>query len=571
MTNIPESAQLGPIVRDAHPTMLPAEAVLEAEACLQCGGPCAAAPCVKACPAGIDIPGFINDIAHERPVDAARKIFSDNILGGTCSRVCPVEVLCQGSCVLLKEGRRAIQIGRLQRFATDAALDLGEPVVRRGAAQRKESIAVIGAGPAGLGCAAELAQAGFQVTIYEARDFPGGLVTRGIAPYKQQYKPLPEELAQIRSLGVEVRFGVTVGKDISVEELRAKHQAIFLGIGLGDDMPARIPGENLPGVWDSLRFIEELKLGAAGSLRVGPRVAVMGGGNTAIDVAREAAMLWASEVTSGNTAIDVSRQARMLGARDVMMLYRRSESEMPAFAHEVRAAKREGVRIVPLVAPTEFLGTDRVTGVRCVRMRLGAPDASGRPRPEPIPGSEFIIEVDTVIKAIGQKPHSELLKLFGVEMNGSVVRVAGDLHTNVPGVYAGGDCINGGSTVVQAVSDGRRAAQAIARRLLGESVPPRERIAPARVEVGEGTIRHYQADYRLTTAPKLCKGCNVCVTSCPAQTLALDSANHIEVKDPNTCVFCGLCEARCPDFAIWIVKGDAPRSRSKTMQEAAAS
>ncbi|MBL9119070.1 MAG: FAD-dependent oxidoreductase [Phycisphaerae bacterium] len=571
MTNIPEVPQLGPNLHDAHPPMLPAEAVLEAEACLQCGGPCAAAPCVRACPAGIDIPGFIHDIAEHQPVEAARKIFADNILGGTCARVCPVQVLCEGSCVLLKEGRRAIQIGRLQRHATDAALDVAEPLVHRGAVQRKESVAVIGAGPAGLGCAAELAQRGFQVTIYESRDYPGGLITRGIAPYKQQYKPLPEELMQIRALGVDVRFGVTVGREITVDELRSRHQAIFLGVGMGDDMPAKIPGENLPGVWESLKFIEELKLGNPGSLHVGPRVAVIGGGNTAIDVAREAAMLWTTEVTSGNTAVDVSRQARMLGAREVMMLYRRSESEMPAFAHEITAAKDEGVRIVPLVAPIEFLGHDRVTGVRCIRMRLGAPDASGRPRPEPIPGSEFTLEVETVIKAIGQKPHSELLALFGVEMKGSVVRTGDEMETSAPGVFAGGDCINGGSTVVQAVSDGRKAAKAIARFLLGQAPPRVKATAPARVESEEGTIRHFQLDYRLTTAPKLCKGCNVCVTSCPTHTLKLDSVNQIEVKDPNTCVFCGLCEARCPDFAIWIVKGEAPRARPVELEEVAAS
>jgi dihydropyrimidine dehydrogenase (NAD+) subunit PreT len=567
VTNIPEVAQLGPNLQDAHPPMLEAEAVLEAEACLQCGGPCAAAPCTRACPAGIDIPGFIRDIAEHRPLDAARKIFADNILGGTCSRVCPVQVLCEGSCVLLKEGRRAIEIGRLQRHATDAALDLGEPQVHRVGPERSESVAVIGAGPAGLGCAAELAQRGFRVTVYEARDYPGGLITRGIAPYKQQYKPLPEELMQIRALGVEVRFGVRVGKDISVAELRSKHQAIFLGVGMGDDMPAKIPGEDLPGVWESLRFIEQLKLGDPGTLHVGPRVAVIGGGNTAIDVAREAAMLWTSEVTSGNTAIDVSRQARMLGAREVMMLYRRSEAEMPAFAHEVSAAKDEGVRIVPLVAPLEFLGRERVTGVRCIRMRLGEPDASGRPRPEPIPGSEYIIQVETVIKAIGQKPHSELFSLFGVELKGSVVRVNDEMRTNVADVFAGGDCINGGATVVQAVSDGRRAGRSIARFLLSSPAPNRRGVVPARIERQDGQIRHFQADYRLTTAPKLCKGCNVCVTSCPTHTLKLDSASHIEVNDPNTCVFCGLCEARCPDFAIWIVKGEAPRARAAVHEE----
>ena len=287
MITIPSSSLLGPVSRDAHPTMEDSAAVIEAEACLQCGGPCTSAPCVGACPAGIDIPGFIHDIAQGRPVDAAARIFADNILGGTCARVCPVEVLCEGSCVLLKEGRRAIQIGRLQRYATDRGLDNAAMVVApRPSQRRRESIGVIGAGPAGLACAAELAQLGYHVVVYEARDFPGGLVTRGIAPYKQQYRPLPEEVEQIRHLGVQLRFGVSIGKDITIEHLRQTHSAIFLGVGMGDDMPAKVPGEWLPGVWESLKFIEALKLGPTGGLRIGRRVAIIGGGNTAIDVAR---------------------------------------------------------------------------------------------------------------------------------------------------------------------------------------------------------------------------------------------------------------------------------------------
>ncbi len=562
MSHVPAASLLGPISRDAHPALSDAEAVLEAEACLMCGGPCTGAPCVGACPAGIDIPGFIKDIAEGRPLEAAAKIFEDNILGGTCARVCPVEVLCQGSCVLLKEGRRPIQIGRLQRYATDKALDAGVRVVAaRSAQKRRESVGVIGAGPAGLSCAAELAKRGYRVLVYEYRDFPGGLVTRGIAPYKQQYRPLPEELEQIKSLGVQVRFGVRVGADLSIEQLRAQHDAIFVGCGMGDDMAAKLPGEWLPGVWESLKFIEALKLGPAGGLSIGKRVAIIGGGNTAIDVAREALMLGASEVTSANTAVDVARQAVMLGAAEVNVLYRRGEADMPAFAHEVTAAKREGVKLITQVAPVEFVGTDRVSGVKCVRMRLGAPDASGRPRPEPIPGSEFVVEADTVVKAIGQKPQRELCEALGLELKGSVVAVDGEMRTGVAGIYAGGDCINGGSTVVQAVRDGRKAALAIDRALAGTVRTTGPRRDEPRVESDSGVMKHYQGDYRLTTAPKLCKGCNVCVTGCPTSTLKLDGANRIEVTDAGTCVFCGLCEARCPDFAIWVVRGSEERAR----------
>lgn len=562
VSTVPSASLLGPISRDAHPRMTEGEAVLEAEACLYCGGPCTSAPCVGACPAGIDIPGFIKDIAQGRPVDAATKIFADNILGGTCARVCPVEVLCQGSCVLLKEGRRAIQIGRLQRYATDHAIESGASVVKGPAvAKRRESVGIVGAGPAGLACAAELAKLGYRVVVYEARDFPGGLVTRGIAPYKQQYKPLPEEVEQIRALGVQLRFGVRVGTDITIEQLREHHQALFLGCGMGDDMPAKIPGEWLPGVWESLKFIEALKLGPAGGLGVGKRVAIIGGGNTAIDVAREAVMLKNAEASSANTAVDVARQAVMLGAREVVMLYRRSEADMPAFAHEIAAAKREGVQIMPQVAPVEFVGDSCVTGVKCVRMRLGAPDASGRGRPEPIPGSEFVVEADTVIKAIGQKPHTELFTALGVSMKGSTVVIDDDMKTSVAGLYAGGDCVNGGSTVVQAVRDGRKAARSIDRAIGGTERTSVPDTPPARIEQDNGTIKHFQGDYRLTTAPKLCKGCNVCVTGCPSHILKLDSSNHIQVTDASACVFCGLCEARCPDFAIWIVRGATERAR----------
>lgn len=563
MNTIPNASLLGPVSRDAHPTMTDTEAVLESEACLQCGGPCNAAPCVGACPAGIDIPGFIKDIAEGRPVDAASKIFADNILGGTCARVCPVEVLCQGHCVLLKEGRRAIQIGRLQRYATDKGLEAGTAVAKPHPDQKRtESVGVIGAGPAGLACAAELARLGYRVVVYESRDFPGGLVTRGIAPYKQQYRPLPEEVEQIQRLGVQLRFGVSIGKHVSAAQLREQHDAVFIGVGMGEDMPAKIPGEYLPGVWESLKFIEALKLNPEGGLKIGSRVAVIGGGNTAIDVAREALMLGhAAERATLNTAVDVARQAVMLGATSVAMLYRRSEADMPAFPHEVAAAKREGVELITQVAPVEFVGTDRVTGVKCVRMRLGPPDASGRPRPEPIPDSEFVVEADTVIKAIGQKPLTELFGALGVQLKGNTVKVDAEMRTSVPGFFAGGDCINGGSTVVQAVREGRKAALAIHRSLAGTAKPPAAGKPTPRLEIDSATIKHYQDDYRLTTAPKLCKGCNICVTSCPTNTLKLDDASHIVVKDVSTCVFCGLCEARCPDFAIWIQRGTSARVR----------
>lgn len=518
----------------AHPPLSEREALVESQACLQCGGPYAPAPCVTGCPAGIDIPGFIRDVAQGRPVDAARKIFTENILGGSCARVCPVEVLCQGRCVLQREGRRPIQIGRLQRFATDRAFEEGEaPTPGPSRCKREQSVGVIGAGPSGLACSAELARMGYAVTVYERRRLPGGLITHGIAPYKQQTDPLPQEVESIRRLGVRFRFGVSVGRDVTVEQLRRTHQAVFLGVGMGADLMTGIPGEELSGVWESLRFIEALKLGQSDELDPGPRVAVIGGGNTAIDVAREAVLL---------------------GAADVQVLYRRTEAQMPAYAHEIAAAKREGVKIVPLVAPLEFLGWERVRGVRCIRMELGPPDASGRPRPVPIEGSEFVHEADTVIVAIGQAPHDDLVKHVGVGLRHGAISVSDDMQTDIPWCFAGGDCTNGGATVVEGVRDGKRAARAIDRFLSGQSAPPAVAPPPGRVEEDDGTHRHYQGEYRLTTAPALCKGCSVCVTGCPSGTLTLNGAGRISVKDINTCVFCGLCEARCPDFAIWVVK-----------------
>jgi len=396
---------------------------------------------MDACPARVPVPQFIRAIREGRPEEAARLIFEANILGGSCARVCPVEELCEGACVLTKEGRRAVSIGRLQRYATDIALSHQMNFFAR-PAWKPQSIGVIGAGPAGLACAAELAKLGYEVVVYESRPEPGGLVTSAIAPYKQRKDPLPTEVAMIERLGVKLRYGVTVGKDISVEELERRHQAIFLGVGLGADTKARIPGEELPGVWDSLKFIEQIKSGRLP--KIGPTIAVIGGGNTAIDVAREAVRL---------------------GATNVMVLYRRTEDQMPAFKHEVKAARKEGVHFYWLTAPVRLLGDGKVRQIECIHMKLGAPDTSGRPAPEPVPGTGFTLEVDTVIKAIGQEKRVELFKTLGLETEGGLITVNEHFQTSRAQYFAGGDCTNGGATVVEAVRHGKAAAQGIVKFL----------------------------------------------------------------------------------------------------------
>ncbi len=432
---------LPPIYQEIHPPLDDATAQIESDRCLECGGPYAPAPCVAACPARVPVPQFIRAIREGRPEEAARLIFEANILGGSCARVCPVEELCEGACVLTKEGRRAVSIGRLQRYATDVALSRQLNFFAR-PSWKPWSIGVVGAGPAGLACAAELAKLGYEVVVYESRHEPGGLVTSAIAPYKQMKDPLPAEVAMIERLGVKLHYGVTVGKDISREELERRHHAIFLGVGLGADAKARIPGEELLGVWDALEFIERIKEGHPP--KIGPTVAVIGGGNTAIDVAREAVRL---------------------GATDVMVLYRRTEREMPAFKYEVKAARKEGVHFYFLTAPVRLLGDGKVRQIECIHMKLGTPDKSGRPAPQPVPGTEFTLEVDTVIKAIGQEKRVELFNALGLETEGGLVKVHENFQTNREKYFAGGDCINGGATVVEAVRDGKLAAQGIAKFL----------------------------------------------------------------------------------------------------------
>lgn len=418
-----------------------AVAALEADRCLRCGGPTAPAPCIVACPAGVDVPRFVDAIARREAREAAEVIFSANALGGSCARVCPGEELCEGACVLTEHGRRPIAITRLQRWATERA---SAPDIGRAAAPTGGRVTVIGAGPAGLACAAELVRLGHRVTVIDARPEVGGLLRYAIAPYRQLRDPLPSEAARLARAGVRFRLGHVVDSPRRLQAIARAADAVFLGVGLGGDAAVRYPGDELPGVWDSLPFIEAIKLATPPA--VGERVVVIGGGNTAIDVARE---------------------ALRLGARRVTVLYRRSEAEMPAYPHEVSEARAEGVQFRFLAEPVRFLGPGRLDRVECRLMRLGDPDASGRARPEPVPASEFLIRAETAVRALGQARRTEFFAwIDGLRLErGLVVVDRGTGQTSVPKYFAGGDAVNGGATVVEAVRDGKTAARGIHRYL----------------------------------------------------------------------------------------------------------
>jgi len=434
-------------VLDRFPELRPpldeTAALLEADRCLDCAGPYATAPCVVACPAQVDVPRFVREIADGRPVDAARTIYRQNLLGGTCARVCPVEVLCEGACVLLHERRPPIAVAALQRYATDVARAAETPIRDR-AEPNERSVAVIGAGPGGLACAGELAARGFDVVVFDEHSEVGGTVRTAIAPYRQVVDPLPAEREALEALGVRFRLGVRIRSRRHLATLVEGADAIFLGVGLGTDVELDCPGTDLPGFWRSLPFIAELKHDRP--VAIGRRVIVLGGGNTAIDIAREAVRLGADHVT---------------------LAYRRTRDEMPAYAFEVEAAEVEGVHFEWLASPVAMRGMGCVQRVVFERMRLGPPGRDGRRRPERVDGGQFSLPADTVVAALGQRPRLEVADwLDDLAMErGRLVVDAQTGHTGQALVYAGGDAVNGGSSVVQAVADGKRAARAIEEAL----------------------------------------------------------------------------------------------------------
>jgi glutamate synthase (NADPH/NADH) small chain len=433
VTPAPERLEKFP---DLHPALDSQSALAEANRCLFCFD----APCTAACPTHIDVPRFIKKISTGNLRGSALTILDANILGLSCSRVCPVDVLCEGNCVLHRYNRKPIEIGRLQRYAMDRFYDAqGRVPALESAAPLR--VACVGGGPASLACAAELARRGHSVTIFDNRPLPGGLNTYGVAEYKLRPADSLREVELVRSLGVEFR-SAEVGGTVPLEDLERDFAFIFLGLGLGAMDRLGIPGEGAAGVIDALRFIERYK--TSRDMAVGRRVIVIGGGNTAIDAANA---------------------AKRLGADEVHVFYRRTAREMPAFGFEYDHSRTEGVSFHWLAQPVEIVvHYDRAVAVRFVETRLGEPGRDGRRKVEPQEGSDYEIPCDMVIPALGQKRlMGDLLHRRGIEINNGIIgvdRATG--RTANPRYYAGGDCVNGGREVVDAVSEGKRSAVAIA-------------------------------------------------------------------------------------------------------------
>ncbi|MGI6136988.1 MAG: NADPH-dependent glutamate synthase [Clostridiales bacterium] len=421
-------------------------AVNEADRCLQCK----AKPCVKGCPVGIDIPGFIAKIKQSDFDGAADVISEANLLPSICGRVCPQETQCEALCVLNKMGE-PIAIGALEKFIGDYKLARGtkvEPIKKIG-----RRVAVVGSGPAGLTCAADLAREGFEVTIFEAFQRPGGVLTYGIPEFRLPKRVVQNEIKMLKELGVVIKCNVVVGKTILLDELLEEYNAVFIGTGAGLPSFQGIPGENLPGVYSANEYLTRVNLmearkeGSATPVYRGKKVVVVG---------------------AGNVAMDSARTAMRMGADEVSIVYRRSRKEMPARLEEIHHAEEEGIKMLLLTNPVQVLGEKKVEGIRCIKMELGEPDDRGRARPIEIPGSEFDIECDQLIMAIGTSPNPLLPQAtpdLEITKRGIIVTDENGL-TSIPNVYAGGDAATGAATVILAMSAGRKAAKAIKESLL---------------------------------------------------------------------------------------------------------
>jgi len=416
------------------------EATEEVKRCLNCKSP----SCVIGCPVNIDIPGFIQAIQNKDTDLALEIIMRYNNLPGICGRVCPQENQCQKVCVLNKRGD-PISIGRLERYASDnGKIKIGK------IKKNKKKVAIVGSGPSSLTCAADLAKLGYDITIFEALQKGGGVLTFGIPNFRLPNTIIEKEIKVIEDLGVKIEYNTVIGKTITLDELKEKYSAIFLGVGAGLPNFMKIPGENLNGVMSANEFLTRINLMNANNkdydtpIGKGERTIVVGGGNVAMDAARS---------------------ARRLGS-DVTIVYRRSFEEMPARLDEIHHAKEEGIKFMILTNPVAILGDNSVTGIRCVQMKLDEPDESGRRKPIPMINSDFTMNCDQVLVAIGTTPNPLLVKESGLKhsIKGAIL-VNESTQTSDPQIYAGGDIIGGNATVIQAMGEGKVAARSIHNKL----------------------------------------------------------------------------------------------------------
>jgi NADPH-dependent glutamate synthase beta subunit-like oxidoreductase/Pyruvate/2-oxoacid:ferredoxin oxidoreductase delta subunit len=539
-------------------------------------------PCRVACPAGVNVQGYIALLQQGKFEEAVELIRKTMPFPAICGRVCFSP--CQDACSR-KNIDQPVGIRYLKRLAADVEREQGrvepDPVPKT----HSEKVAVVGAGPAGLSAAYELAKLGYPVTVFERMPELGGMMRYGIPDFRLKKYVVANEIAYIEDLGVEIKTGVEFGEDVQLDALlKEGYKAVFIATGTQLSMKLRIPGEDLEGVFHAVEFLRHVSLGK--SVDVGEKVAVIGGGNTAIDAART---------------------SLRLGAKEVSILYRRSRKEMPALPDEIEAAEEEGINLCFLVSPKQIIGeAGKVKAVECLRMELGEPDASGRRRPVPIQGSEHTYEVDMVIPAIGQLPETSCLPSILLDERARAISVDPlTLETKIPSVFAGGDIVTGPASVIEAIAAGKRAAVSIDRYLNGKDLgtgreeeieettwvkewekitKKPERYAAPNVDIGRRKVSFREADELLAKVKELamfearrclecgpcaecleseglcevdkavvdenlCTGCNVCAIVCPFVAIRKNEREIAQV-DENLCKGCGICSASCPERAI---------------------
>ena len=542
-------------------------------------------PCRAACPAHVNVQAYVALIQRGKFKEAVEVIRKDLPFPAICGRVCFSP--CEDACARVNLDQ-AVAIRALKRLVADIEREQGRVIAQPVPKKYSEKVAIIGAGPAGLTAAYELAKLGYPVTVFERMDEPGGMMRYCIPDFRLEKFVVANEIAYIKDLGVEIKTGVEFGRDITLESLKNEgHKAIFIAIGTQVGMKLNVPGEDLEGVINAVDFLRAIALGK--KIVIGEKVAVIGGGNTAIDAART---------------------AKKHGAKEVMILYRRSREEMPALPHEVELAEKDGIKFYFLVTPKQIIGENgKVKAVECLRMRLGEPDKSGRRRPIPIAFSEHQYEVDMVIPALGQVVETSVLppELLSKEKRGPPLQVDPlTLETNIPGVFAGGDVATGPASIIEAVAAGKRAAVSIHRYLRGEDLrkdreeaieettwvkdwrllEKKERRYESPIEkphlsfeearayleklkrqarfeafrcLGCGPCAECLASMDLCEGDKAvvdegkCVGCNVCVVVCPVGAIKKNEKGVAQVNE-DVCKGCGLCAARCPEQAISMKK-----------------